>query len=46
MQADGMDRKEYLVSKFGSEDGANTVYENIHNEGLKKISIFNLTKFK
>ena len=36
MQADGMERKEYLVSKFGSEDGAKTVYEDIYNEGLKE----------
>ena len=36
MQADGMERKEYLISKFGSEDGAKTVYEDIYNEGLKE----------
>jgi predicted DsbA family dithiol-disulfide isomerase len=36
MQADGMERKEYLVSKFGSEDGAKTVYEGIYREGLKE----------
>ncbi|MAV81904.1 MAG: hypothetical protein CMI90_00390 [Pelagibacteraceae bacterium] len=36
MQADGMDRKEYLVSKFGSEDGAKTIYDNIFLEGQKE----------
>ena len=46
MQADGMDRKEYLVSKFGSEDGANTVYENIYNEGLKEKIDFQFDKIK
>ena len=46
MQADGMDRKEYLVSKFGSEDGANTVYENIYNEGLKENIDFKFDDIK
>ena len=46
MQADGMDRKEYLVSKFGSEDGANTVYESIHKEGLKEAVGFQFDKIQ
>ena len=46
MQADGMDRKEYLVSKFGSEDGANTVYESIHKEGLKEAVDFQFDKIQ
>ena len=36
MQADGMDRTEYLVSKFGSEDAAKTIYDNIFEEGEKE----------
>ncbi len=46
MQADGMDRKEYLVSKFGSEDGANTIYENIYNEGLRECIDFQFDNIK
>jgi predicted DsbA family dithiol-disulfide isomerase len=41
MAPDGMDRQEYLVSKFGSADAAKTVYENIHEEGLKEGIDFN-----
>jgi predicted DsbA family dithiol-disulfide isomerase len=41
MAPDGMDRQEYLVSKFGSADAAKTVYENIHEEGLKEGIHFN-----
>ena len=28
MPPDGMDRQEYLISKFGSADAAKTIYEN------------------
>jgi predicted DsbA family dithiol-disulfide isomerase len=41
MAPDGMDRQEYLVSKFGSADAAKTVYENIREEGLKEGIDFN-----
>ena len=41
MAPDGMDRQEYLVSKFGSTDAAKTVYENIYEEGLKEGLDFN-----
>ena len=41
MAPDGMDRQEYLVSKFGSTDAAKTVYENIYEEGLKEGIDFN-----
>ena len=39
--ADGMDRQEYLVSKFGSADAAKTIYDNIYEEGLKEGIDFN-----
>jgi predicted DsbA family dithiol-disulfide isomerase len=38
---DGMDRQEYLISKFGSADAAKTVYDNIYDEGLKEGINFN-----
>ena len=38
---DGMDRQEYLISKFGSSDAAKTVYENIYEEGVKEGINFN-----
>ena len=38
---DGMDRQEYLVSKFGSVDAAKTIYDNIYEEGLKEGIDFN-----
>ena len=38
---DGMDRQEYLVSKFGSADAAKTIYDNIYEEGLKVGIDFN-----
>ena len=41
MPPDGMDRQEYLISKFGSSDAAKTVYENIYEEGLKEGINFN-----
>jgi predicted DsbA family dithiol-disulfide isomerase len=41
MAPDGMDRQEYLVSKFGSADAAKTVYDNIYEEGLKEGIDFN-----
>lgn len=41
MSPDGMDRQEYLISKFGSEDEAKTVYNNIYEEGLKEGIDFN-----
>ena len=41
MAPGGMDRQEYLVSKFGSTDAAKTVYENIYEEGLKEGIDFN-----
>ena len=41
MPPDGMDRQEYLISKFGSSDAAKTVYENIYEEGFKEGINFN-----
>ena len=41
MAPDGMDRQEYLVSKFGSADAAKTIYDNIYEEGLKEGIDFN-----
>jgi predicted DsbA family dithiol-disulfide isomerase len=41
MQPDGMDRQEYLISKFGSFDAAKTIYDNIYEEGKKEGIEFN-----
>ena len=41
MPPDGMDRQEYLISKFGSADAAKTIYDNIYEEGLKEGIDFN-----
>jgi len=41
MPPNGMDRQEYLISKFGSSDAAKTVYENIYEEGVKEGINFN-----
>ena len=41
MPPDGMDRQEYLISKFGSSDAAKTIYENIYEEGIKEGINFN-----
>ena len=41
MPPDGMDRQEYLISKFGSADAAKTVYDNIYDEGLVEGINFN-----
>ncbi len=38
---DGMDRQEYLISKFGSADAAKTIYDNIFEEGKKEGIDFN-----
>ncbi len=44
MPPDGMDRQEYLISKFGSADAAKTVYENIYEEGIKEGINFNFDR--
>ena len=41
MPPDGMDRQEYLISKFGSADAAKTIYDNIYDEGLLEGINFN-----
>ena len=41
MAPDGMDRQEYLISKFGSADAAKTIYDNIYDEGLLEGINFN-----
>ena len=46
MQADGMDRTEYLVSKFGSEDAAKTIYDNIFEKGEKEEIHFQFDDIK
>ena len=43
MPPDGMDRQEYLISKFGSADAAKTIYDNIFEEGKKEELILILT---
>ena len=46
MPPDGMDRQEYLISKFGSADAAKTIYDNIYEEGLKEGIDFNFDKIE
>lgn len=41
MPAEGMDRKDYLVAKFGGEQGAQRVYENIRLAGESEGIEFN-----
>merc|ERR1712086_920162 len=41
-----MDRTEYLVSKFGSEDAAKTIYDNIFEEGEKEDILFKFDDIK
>ena len=36
MPLGGMDRQQYLTTKFGSEDNASSVYKRIEDEGKKK----------
>ncbi|MDA9628928.1 DsbA family oxidoreductase [Pelagibacteraceae bacterium] len=44
MPSDGMDRKQYLIAKFGSEDNARTVYQRIEDEGKKNKIYFQFNK--
>jgi len=46
MPPDGMDRQEYLISKFGSADAAKTIYDNIYEEGLKEGIDFNFDEIE
>ena len=40
----GMDRQQYLTSKFGSEDNARSVYQRIEDEGKKNKIYFQFNK--
>ena len=44
MPSAGMDRQQYLSTKFGSEDNANSVYQRIADEGEKNKIFFQFNK--
>ena len=44
MPSVGMDRQQYLSTKFGSEDNANSVYQRIADEGEKNKIFFQFNK--
>ena len=44
MPLNGMDRQQYLTSKFGSEDQARLVYQRIEDEGKKNKIYFQFNK--
>jgi len=44
MSLNGMDRQQYLTSKFGSKDRARSVYERIEDEGKKNKIYFQFNK--
>ena len=44
MPSGGMDRQQYLSTKFGSEDNANSVYQRIADEGEKNKIFFQFNK--
>ena len=44
MPLNGMDRQQYLTSKFGSKDHARSVYERIEDEGKKNKIYFQFNK--
>ena len=46
MPLNGIDRQQYLTSKFGSEDNARSVYQRIEDEGKKIKYIFNLIRLQ
>ena len=44
MPLNGIDRQQYLISKFGSEDNARAVYQRIEDEGKKNKIYFQFNK--
>ena len=44
MPPDGMDRQQYLTTKFGSKDNARSVYQRIEDEGKKNKIYFQFNK--
>jgi predicted DsbA family dithiol-disulfide isomerase len=44
MPLNGIDRQQYLTSKFGSEDNARSVYQRIEDEGKKNKIYFQFNK--
>jgi predicted DsbA family dithiol-disulfide isomerase len=44
MPLDGMDRQQYLNTKFGSEESARSVYQNVEDEGKKNKIFFQFNK--
>ena len=44
MPLNGIDRQQYLTSKFGSEDNARSVYQRIEDEGIKNKIYFQFNK--
>jgi len=44
MPLNGIDRQQYLTSKFGSEDNARSVYQRIKDEGKKNKIYFQFNK--
>ena len=42
MPLDGMDRQQYLNTKFGSEESARSVYQNVEDEGKKNKIFFSI----
>ena len=46
MPSEGMDREQYLNTKFGNEDNARLVYQRIADEGKKNKIYFQFNKIK
>ncbi len=46
MPLEGMDREQYLNTKFGGRDKAQSVYQRIKNEGKKNKIYFQFNKIK
>ena len=44
MPLEGIDRQQYLTSKFGGEDNARSVYQRIEDEGKKNKIYFQFNK--
>ena len=44
MPLNGIDRQQYLISKFGSEDNARSVYQRIEDDGKKNKIYFQFNK--
>ena len=44
MPSGGMDRQQYLTTKFGSEENARSVYQRIEDEGKKNKIFFQFNK--